>query len=134
EYGCYLGILAVGLVLFSLRTIWRSSDRRFLWLTLFWFWVATGWGMTFNPWAVFGRLPLVSIAHVQSRVFILMVLFFLILLAPRLEGFQTRPRLLGVAAALLLAESFFVRNYPVASLAFSEHEIIGQSEMIDSKT
>jgi len=104
EYACYLGVplvTAMGVAVFSsFRKVWP-----FLLAAVFWFWTASGWGDPVNPWQVFLKIPLVNNAHVQSRVFIIMFIFILILAAQGLRAMKTP--LLGL---IMLIEFFAVHN------------------------
>jgi hypothetical protein len=116
EFGCYLGIL--GLLILAAALLTRGFARRhvaFLVLAAFWFWVGSGWGGSANPWNLFQKVPIFNSVHLQSRLFILMHLFLLVPMFLGLEHFARRwhwKRAHLALCALLVVESFVVRNYP----------------------
>jgi hypothetical protein len=89
EYGCYLGGAALFLALGGLLS-WRrlKQNAAYLVLMALFFWMATGWGEKRNPWTLFQHLPLLNNAHVQSRMFLLFHLFFVIVLCRSLDGIR----------------------------------------------
>lgn len=124
EFGCYLGVLAVALVAFHLSSVGSfRREARLVALGVFFFWVASGWGGAFNPWHLFQKLPLFNNAHVQSRVFLLMNLCFLIVLASALDRVKGKPRLLAALAAVLILEATFVKSWPF----LSAYTLLGKS-------
>jgi 2-polyprenyl-3-methyl-5-hydroxy-6-metoxy-1,4-benzoquinol methylase len=113
EFGCYLGVLAAVLVVSHLTRMRNlKKEARFVALAAFFFWVGSGWGGALNPWHFFQKLPLLNNAHVQSRVFLLMDLCFLVVLASALDRLRRRPQLLLGLAAVLVLEATFVKAYP----------------------
>lgn len=113
EYACYFSLLSVFLVLLFIRK--KAALRKnaaFLLLFLFWTWVAIGWGLTFNPWYLFQKIPIINNAHIQSRTFIVAFLFFNILLSRSLDASKNKKRLWSSLVLLLMLESIYVHSYP----------------------
>ncbi len=112
EYGAYIGVPATLIVVATaaLRRSFRAMALRFLPALLFWLWVGAGWLPEWNPWRLFQRVPLLNNAHVQSRLLLLLCLFFLLLLVRALAEWVSRPRLLAGVVALLVLEALVVRN------------------------
>jgi 2-polyprenyl-3-methyl-5-hydroxy-6-metoxy-1,4-benzoquinol methylase len=135
EYGCYLSIAGLLIIAFAMFKVpgFFKENWRFLAAALLWFWVGSGLKLPVNPWSLYQRLPLVNIAHVQSRVFILMFLFFLILLARALHRLDLKPRYLGAIVIFLIAEALVVRNYPML-VAPPRFEELPQGRLITSTT
>jgi hypothetical protein len=110
EYGCYIGFVAFLLVAYQLlNSVFRSAHQRYLILIGFWLWTAMGWFYPFNPWFIFQKFPLLKNAHVNSRVLILAFLFFVIVLVKSLQEMR-RTKIAMAVCALLLVESFVLRN------------------------
>ena len=115
EFGCYLSPLGLGLILLKFRPAARRSAEFVpaLLLMLFFFWLGSGWGAGFNPWNLYQRIPLLNTAHVQSRLFVLMHFFFVLLAAEGLDDLpRGGPRLRTALAVLLVLEAGFVKTYP----------------------
>lgn len=117
EYGTYLSL--PGLLLLVLigagqpRGYWKRAWP-FLAVALFWLWVASGLLPRINPWRLFQEIPLVNNAHVQSRLILILYLFFVILVALALDHLRGRSvRLFALMGGLLVIESLAVRGYPV---------------------
>jgi len=76
-----------------------------------WFWVAAGILSDFNPWAIHRLIPVLNVAHVQSRMMIFVFLLFLILMSqvlPRLRAWRS----LWLAILVFLPIEFYlVRAY-----------------------
>jgi hypothetical protein len=89
EYGCYLGGAAVFIVIGGLVS-WKllKQNAAYLLLMALFFWAATGWGEERNPWTIFQRLPLLNNAHVQSRMFLLFHLVFIIVLCRSIDAIR----------------------------------------------
>jgi hypothetical protein len=115
EFGCYLSWVGTLLVLGGL--FGSRQDRRSTWILyaafLFWLWVGSGWIPSINPWRLFQAIPLVNNAHVQSRVFLIMFVFFIIMLAKALERLEGRRRYFAWLVAFLVLESVVIRNRPM---------------------
>lgn len=117
EYGCYIGLVGTLLILWSCRSrtfLWEN--RKWFYLFLFWFWVGSQWFSKINPWYIFQSIPIINHAHVPSRLFILMFIFFIILLAKSLTNIQNRRKIFIAVFTFLLMESFLVKNYPFFGL------------------
>jgi hypothetical protein len=114
EGGTYLGIaglVAIVVASFSLK------QRLFLWivgLMLFFFWLGAGWLEWLNPWHLMQYIPLVNNAHIQSRLFVYVFMFFVVLLCYALKGLKNRwPAWTFYVLIIFLAvESVFVSVYP----------------------
>jgi hypothetical protein len=113
EIGCYLSPIGVGLILLRLRAL--ASDRfnkECLFLLVLFFWIGSGLGGPFNPWHLYQRIPLFNVAHVQSRLFIVMDLFFAILVAAALDSFRKKQVIWFGLLSILALEATFEKNYP----------------------
>jgi len=131
EFGCYLawsGIFLVAVLAFN--SVWRKKYWRILVLFFFWLWVGCGWGTPINPWLVFQNVPVLNHAHIQSRLFVIMFLFFTILVAMSLDHIG-RKRLWWIIAVLVLAESSYVRLHITSILGMDYHgESLSMSDFI----
>jgi hypothetical protein len=111
EYAGYIGVVSavlIGLGLYRLRINKRHS---LLGLLLFFFWAGSGWGGAFNPWSVFQKIPLINIAHVQSRLFFISSLLLIIFV---LDGFRQLPKpLKPIIFFFLVMESIWLKSYPI---------------------
>jgi hypothetical protein len=113
EFGCYVSPLALVLIAVNFRSLWRvRENRKLLALVGIFFWLATGWGGIFNPWHLYERIPLLNISHMQSRLFILMDLFLIVLAAAAIDFLRIRTSFRVACAGLLVAEALLVKNYP----------------------
>ncbi|MEI6123252.1 MAG: hypothetical protein WCQ95_06435 [Bacteroidota bacterium] len=114
EVGVYVGILATLLVVAYLIRVRKTQHIPYLLLLGFFFWVASGFLATTNPWLLFQKIPVVNNAHVQTRLFIISFLIFALLLTFALDYFRTRFRSLFFwpVVVFLVVESLFVSNYP----------------------
>ncbi len=115
EFGCYLSWLALAIIFISVlkfRGLLRQCTP-LIGVALFWFWVGSGLFPNFNPWKFFAGLPLVNNAHVQSRVFLIVFLFFSIITTLSIDRFVSNKFVFWTVALLLLGESFWVRNCPM---------------------
>lgn len=111
EYGCYLGWITTGLVLYGATKLeWRKSNARFALLFFLWLWVGCGWGTPFNPWLLLQKVPILNQAHLQSRMFILMFLFFIIIVSSALDQIKAKKTAL-LLSGLMILELFFVRMH-----------------------
>ena len=120
EFGCYWGLISTGLVLvvFFNPRFFKEHWREVALVALF-LWMGAGWGDRINPWTLFERLPLLGNLRVQSRVFILMELFFIVLLVHALDKLF-RKYAWGLALVpILLIESVIARNYPFVPMYHS---------------
>jgi len=116
EYGCYLSIPGLLLVIAG-GTAPRAYLRAcagLLGAALLWLWIGCGWWPAVNPWRLFQKLPLFNNAHVEPRVFLILYVFFVVLVARALQRLRARSAAAFAAVALLLvAESIAVRSYPM---------------------
>lgn len=112
EFGTYLSPLALLLILSVI--FWRRDffvrNAKYVFLAVFWFWIATGIFPSINLWQFLEYVPFFNRLHLQSRTLILCFLFFVLLTVKSLDLLLKRYRIPAyVLVALLLAESFFVR-------------------------
>ncbi len=111
EFGNYLGILTISLFILSVVRF-RRDTIGIVGAVLFWLWAGLGWGGIFNPWTLH-EFSLFSVAHVQSRVFIIADIFILLLGARFLNVLEKdHRRTFILTATCLVLEMTFVRNYP----------------------
>lgn len=135
EFGCYLSLLGIGLIfgaIFRVQGFLRVNIF-LIYGFFFWFWVGSGLIPDWNPWNLFQMIPLINIAHVQSRIFILMFVFFVILLARAIDALEFRPLVKNFLLAFLLLEAIVVRNYPM-TIAPPVYENPVGHELIQSRT
>ncbi len=114
EMGVYIGLLSfvlVGSYLFITR---KRTLIPYVFIMLLFFWIGTGWLEVVNPWQLFQKLPIVNNAHVQSRLFIVPFLIFVVLLCFALNYYRTkwRPIYIYGIMILLVMEALFVSAYP----------------------
>ena len=115
EYGCYIGITAVILLVLYFKEKGRfSQNKKWIFFSIFWFWVASGWFVDINPWnAVFQKIPLINNVHIQSRAFLLMWFPLCILLAKAIDAqydptrhrFKTPKLIILILLEFLIAKS-----------------------------
>lgn len=111
EVGCYLGILSVLIIINSLFSKhYRNNNMKYILVMLLFLWMGTGLGRSFNPWIIHHMIPFVKHAHVQSRIFIIMYLFFVILLMKSLMLIRKRKFIFMLLFCFLFIESFAVRT------------------------
>lgn len=136
EFGCYLGWTALLLVVyFATKAQWRKANWRIAAVFLFWLWTGSGWGHRFNPWLLLQRIPVFNQAHLQSRLFIIMFLFFILLVARSLD-LVSKKAVFVLLSLLLVFESSFVRlhitnffNYPFSDTAPGIHDFIQSTNL-----
>ncbi|HKP61192.1 MAG TPA: hypothetical protein VJV78_30895 [Polyangiales bacterium] len=137
EFGCYLSPVALVLVLcggLQPRAYWRRAWP-FLLGAIFWFWVGSGWLQDFNPWWLVQKIPLLNNAHVQSRVLLLMFLFFVILVSLALTQLRARGTAAVVCVSLfLVVESFCVRTYPMQFTPQNDMNDVLPTRLITTRT
>ena len=75
------------------------------------FWLATGIGGEINPGTLLNKIPMINKAHIESRYFIVFMIFYIIVLAKVIDRNITSKLLLIIILALLTLEFLFVRNY-----------------------
>jgi len=117
EYGCYLGLVSA--VILGVRMFGKKffkENLKLILLFVFFFWIASGWIEAINPWKIFSNIPLLNNVHIASRLFIVVFLLALILLAKIFDGWKDRSILYWGLIAFLLVEAVFVRNYPFYKL------------------
>jgi len=135
EYGCYLGIIGVGIVViaFGERSFRKKNVRVLLWVC-FWLWIATGAALLgWNPWFLFRNIPLINVAHVQSRFLVFVLIGFVLLLASALQEVQRRRMTLFVTLVMLLfVESFAVRHLLTGPPPRSDERNVGWDDLIRS--
>jgi hypothetical protein len=111
EYGAYFGVLAIAIVV--LLFVRRRSSAGLAAIVgavgaAFWIWVATGRLAPINPWRLHQSIPIVNIAHVQTRLLIIAWFLLLIPLARALDTMRPRGGILCIA--LLLAEASIINT------------------------
>lgn len=114
EIGTYLGMAGVIVIAFFLITNFQKKFIPYLILSLFFLWTGAGWIENYNPWLLFQKIPVVHNAHIQSRLFILCFLFFIIMLSYALNHFEFKKNKIwsNVLFIFFISESLFVSNYP----------------------
>lgn len=114
EGGAYLGITGLVAIVVALFSLKQRLFLRFTGLMLFFFWLGSGWLGWINPWHLMQYIPLVNNAHIQSRLFVYVFMFFVILLCFALKGLKNRwPAWSFYVLIIFLAvESVFVSAYP----------------------
>ncbi len=101
EYGCYLGFASLGVIgLGSRRGLIRTEWRWAALVGLF-LWIGTGWLSPVNPWTLVQHTPFLRNAHVQSRLFIILYLGWIVLVTGGLERLRPRPRLVACLVVVL---------------------------------
>lgn len=106
EYGAYIGLFTLGIIGFLFVRRRAAVDRVALVGVigaLLWGWVATGYLEPINPWRIHQSIPVMQIAHVQTRLLIVSWLLLLLPLARALDAIGSRGRL---ACAVLLVIEF----------------------------
>ena len=79
EYGNYLGISILGLILLSILSFKKMDPKlsRTLVLVGIFLWIAMGWGGEFNPYQLISSIPYIKKAHVHTRYLIVFTLLFI---------------------------------------------------------
>lgn len=114
EFGVYIGLLATAILLFLFVRRRIAVDRAALVGligALLWGWAGTGHLEAINPWRIHQSIPILQIAHVQTRLLIISWLLLLIPLARALDAMATRWRILCVALLLLESGAISTRIY-----------------------
>jgi hypothetical protein len=114
EGGAYLGILG-GFVIMAAALYFRHRVFwRFFLLMVFFFWLGSGWLGWANLWHLKQFVPLANNVHIQSRLFVFVFLFFVILLCFALKYLKSRwPAVLYyLLIGFFIAESVYVSVYP----------------------
>lgn len=111
EFGLYLGVVAAFCVVWALlrRGLWRSH-RAWIVVALLFFWMATNWGGIVNPWSLVEQVPFVRNARVQSRLFVVMWMAWVVLLTAALAALRSHRRLFAVVAVFLALEGLAVSS------------------------
>lgn len=113
EYGCYIGLVTFFILAKHLfKKEFLKANARTIVLAAFFFWIGSGWLEVVNPWKIFERIPLLNNVHVPSRLFIVVSMLILLLMARLFDGWRDKPVKYWGFVAFLLAEGLFVRNYP----------------------
>ncbi|MEK7172424.1 MAG: hypothetical protein AAB740_00400, partial [Patescibacteria group bacterium] len=134
EYGCYLGFTSVLLVIFRLvQKKFVQQHWRDVFLMFFCFVVATGIFIGFNPWLLFQKIPLINNAHVQSRFFIVFMVFFIGLLAHSLDSFSNKIIAL-VLLCMMNIEFIAVKIYPATHMFQTNFNKTSMSHLIKKTT
>lgn len=124
EFACYLSPLGLVLIFIGgTRPLqyWKRAWPLLL-AALFWFWVGSGYWPEWNPWLAFQRVPLINNAHVQSRVLLIMFVFFVILVTLALERLRERHVVaFAVPALLLVVEAVIVHGKPMREIVRPEN-------------
>ena len=81
-------------------------------LLLIFFWLATGIGGEINPATLLRKIPFIGQAHLESRYFVVFMIFYIIVLARVIDRNITSKMLLIIVLGLLTLEFIYVRNYP----------------------
>jgi len=114
EFGCYLGLVGLLIVLWYLtkKNHFKQSIR-FILIGGFFLFIALGRARDINPWRIIQLIPLVNNVHIQTRFLILFYLFYIILLAKSLDYFRVNKHeaLWILLVLFLVLESLFVANY-----------------------
>jgi hypothetical protein len=118
EYGSYLGWLSAAFLGVSLlKGRFLKRNLSLVLMAALFFWIGAGWGGRLNPWSLFEELPVLNNLRVQSRIFILLHLSLVVLLAHALnELARKRSKMAWIFIAFLLGESLWVRNFPMAEM------------------
>ncbi|MFH1355861.1 MAG: hypothetical protein ABII18_01900 [bacterium] len=120
EYGNYIGIFITVLFIGSLKSVFtKKMIPYFIALGLF-FWVATGIGGVINPWSIFQKLPVINIAHIQSRYFIIVSLLLLTIIAFGLPFWKNK-KLVSFLLIMALVEIILVNGIIYYNI-FSKNE------------
>ena len=111
EFGCYIGIVGFACGLLTLIQNPRRYYRHALWI-LFLLWVGSDWFHESNPWHVFEKLPVIGTLRVQSRVFVILHLFWVFLISKALSGRLKQNLFAFVVSVFLITEGIYVKNVP----------------------
>jgi hypothetical protein len=136
EFGCYLGVPLLACLAWAAARARGFLSRAWRWLVLaaVWFWIGTGLGGVVNPWRLFQKIPLANNAHVQTRVLIFLVLALLVALVFALEALRRRRLAFALVAALLVAESLFVRTFVFVDSYRHGYHLIFETNVVPSWT
>lgn len=114
EGGAYLGIMGLMAIVAAAVAVRSRAYWRFFLLMIFFFWLGSGWLGRANLWHLKQFIPLANNVHIQSRLFVFVFLFFVILLCFALKYWKRRwPAVLYyLLIGFFIAESVFVSVYP----------------------
>lgn len=112
EVGTYIGFVALSVILFFLFRYRSRKNWSYLFMVALFFWIGSGWLDPVNPWRLFQQIPIINNAHIQSRAFIVVYCFLIILLAFGLDKLKELKSLVfkGISLFLLL-EALFLSNW-----------------------
>lgn len=100
ELGCYLGFAALAVIVVALRDAgYRKRYLRWFIFAAIFLWIGSNFLSPFNPWLLAAVTPLLQQAHVQSRLFVLMWLAWVILTCGALQTL-VRYRTLAMVAVV----------------------------------
>ncbi len=86
ELGCYLGWSAAAVFMYGcVRRDTRIANWRWLIFAAWFIWMGTDWLWPVNPWFVHTKIPLIRNAHVQTRLFLLAYVAWIIVVTATLE-------------------------------------------------
>ena len=133
EGGAYLGILGGFIVMAAALYLRSKVFWRFFLLLCFFFWLGSGWLGWANLWHLKKFIPLANNVHIQSRLFVFVFLFFVILLCFALEYWKSRwPAVLYyLLFGFFIAESVYVSVYPYR-IVLQEKSIQYPSEILNN--
>ena len=125
ELGAYIGIPATLLILYLIISKPVKLYIKYIIIAVLFFWIGSGWLPGLNPWKLFQKIPVINNAHIQSRLFILAFLMFVVLLCFALEHFKTRFSKIALITLfiILLAESVVVSSYPFIKVYQDDYRI-----------
>jgi len=123
EVGVYIGVLGLSLIIAYLIMVRKKMFISYILIAAFFFWVGSGWIYRINPWRLFQIIPIVHNAHVQTRLFIIPYLIFVIILCYALDHYKNllRPTFLYSIIVFLIIESLFVSSYPFYRVFSFDH-------------
>jgi len=132
--GCYLGVVSLLVIGIQLASPgFFKKNRILIMLTLIFLWIGTGWGYPLNPWVLYSKIPLLNNLHIQSRFFILMYFFLIILLARALNQFKNR-KIFWLAITWLVLESVMVKNIPFWAAFKTLSQVPQTNKLIQTQT
>ena len=114
EGGAYLGIMGLLVIITAAFNLRSRINWRFFLLMIFFFWLGSGWLGWVNLWHLKQFIPLANNVHIQSRLFVYVFLFFVILLCFALKYWKHRwpAGLFYLFVGFFIAESVYVSAYP----------------------
>jgi hypothetical protein len=132
EIGSYVGIVGVLIIIFFLIKNFQKKFIPYILLTMLFFWTGAGIIEKYNPWLLFQKIPIVHNAHIQSRLFILCFLFFIILLSYSINyiGFNNRKAWFNILFVFFVAESLLVSTYPFYRVVQPNYDVSTYSSYV----